>query len=202
MKNILMTLLLGLVSTTMLFESAAVAQESANSFNRLMAPKAPANLPPAEDGIHDPDNPGTHELQHPKDAFADLPKSEHGNHVDWVKAVDEGKITPRMDINDPNIKPMIMNLNIVREVKGSMADVVFPHDKHTAVLACSNCHPAVFKPEKGANQMSMANIMLGQTCGVCHGAVAFPVTQTTCTLCHSKPKDESAELKRTQLGGR
>ena len=67
-----------------------------------------------------------------------------------------------------------MDLNIVREVKGSMPDVVYPHKQHTEWLDCSNCHPAIFKPQKGANQISMAGILLGQQCGVCHGKVAFP----------------------------
>jgi hypothetical protein len=50
-----------------------------------------------------------------------------------------------------------MDLNIVREVKGSMPDVVYPHKQHTEWLDCSNCHPAIFVPQKGANQISMAS---------------------------------------------
>jgi len=41
-------------------------------------------------------------------------------------------------------------------------------------------------PQKGANQISMASILLGQKCGVCHGKVAFPVSE--CRLCHSRKK--------------
>ena len=67
-----------------------------------------------------------------------------------------------------------MDMNIVREVKGSMPDVVYPHKQHTEWLDCSNCHPAIFVPQKGANQISMAAILLGEKCGVCHGKVAFP----------------------------
>jgi c(7)-type cytochrome triheme protein len=80
-----------------------------------------------------------------------------------------------------------MDLNIVREVKGSMPDVVYPHKQHTEWLDCSNCHPAIFVPQKGANSISMASILLGEKCGVCHGKVAFPVSE--CRLCHSKKKD-------------
>jgi uncharacterized OB-fold protein len=32
----------------------------------------------------------------------------------------------------------------------------------------------------------MAAILLGQKCGVCHGKVAFPVSE--CKRCHSQPK--------------
>ena len=81
----------------------------------------------------------------------------------------------------------MLDFNIVREVKGSMPDVVYPHKQHTEWLDCSNCHPAIFIPQKGANQISMAAILLGEKCGVCHGKVAFPVSE--CRLCHSKKKD-------------
>ena len=99
----------------------------------------------------------------------------------------EGKaIDPRWDRLDPAATAVVMDLNIVREVKGSMPDVVYPHKQHTEWLDCSNCHPAIFVPQKGANQISMAAILLGQKCGVCHGKVAFPVSE--CRLCHSRKK--------------
>jgi len=165
----------------------AAAQPAAgvNTFNRLLRPTI-RNRAPAEDGIHDPTNDGTLALQPPATAFTELIRSNAGNRVDWVKSLREGKIAPRADRIDPKVAPAVMDLNIVREVKGSMPDVVYPHKQHTEWLDCSNCHPAIFKPQKGANQISMASILLGQQCGVCHGKVAFPVSE--CRLCHSKPK--------------
>lgn len=157
-----------------------------NTFNRLMRPPAQRNLPPWEDGIHDPASEGTLSLQAPLTAFTPLPKNNDGNRIDWVKALNEDLIAPRFDRNDPAVKPMVMDLNIVREVKGSMPDVVYPHKQHTQWLDCSNCHPAIFIPQKGANQISMASILLGQKCGVCHGKVAFPISD--CRRCHSKSK--------------
>lgn len=166
-----------------------------NTFNRLMRPAAKRNLPPAEDGIHDPANDGTHALQPPLAAFGQMPKANNGNRVDWVKALNENAIKPRFDRNDPTVNAMVMDLNIVREVKGSMPDVVYPHKQHTQWLDCSNCHPAIFIPQKGANQISMAAILLGQKCGVCHGKVAFPISD--CRRCHSKskPMAVSTEVK-------
>lgn len=161
-----------------------------NAFNRLMKPPSTRNAPPASDGIHDPKNDGTHILQPPKEQFADLPKASSGNYVDWVKALENNKINPRYDRVDPNVNPIVMDLNIVREVKGSMPDVVYPHKQHTEWLDCSNCHPAIFIPQKGANQISMASIILGEKCGVCHGKVAFPVAE--CRRCHSKSKKEAS----------
>ena len=157
-----------------------------NAFNRLLKPLGRFNRPAAESGIHDPANDMTLQLQPPAMAFATLPKSMAGNHVDWVKAIDGKAIAPRWDRNDPNAAAVVMDLNIVREVKGSMPDVVYPHKQHTEWLDCSNCHPAIFIPQKGANQISMASILLGQKCGVCHGKVAFPVSE--CRLCHSRKK--------------
>ncbi len=169
---------------------------SVNAFNRLMKSADEWNLPPAEDGIHDPDNGGTHMLQKPKQAFETLSSSKSGNRVDWVKALENNEISPRYDRLDSQVKPIVMDLNIVREVKGSMPDVVYPHKQHTEWLDCSNCHPAIFIPQKGANQISMASILLGQKCGVCHGKVAFPISE--CRRCHSRQKTLKAAAEDKQ----
>ena len=169
-----------------LLSALPAAAADPNAFNRLLPAQSKRNPPPPEDGIHDPANDGTVALQTPREAFSALPKSRSGNYVDWVKSLDGGKITPRYDRNDAKAEPVVMDLNIIREVKGSMPDVVYPHKQHTEWLDCSNCHPAIFIPQKGANQISMAAILLGEKCGVCHGKVAFPVSE--CTRCHSKPK--------------
>lgn len=169
-----------------------VPQEAAdpNAFNRLLPAPARRNRPPVEDGIHDPASPGTALLQVPLRSFQSLPRSNLGNYVDWVAALGSKRIQPRWDVGDPKAQATVMDLNIVREVKGSMHDVVFPHKQHTEWLDCSNCHPAIFKPQKGSNQISMAAIMLGQQCGVCHGKVAFPISE--CRLCHSRQKNVEA----------
>ena len=160
---------------------------AANTFNRLLKnPASSPNAPPAEDGIHDPTNPGTLLLQWPAEAFQDLPKTNDGNRVDWVRALDEGLILPWVDLTDPEAEPFLLDLTIVREVKGSMPNVVYPHLAHTEWLDCANCHDEIFVPAKGENQISMAAILLGQKCGVCHGKVAFPVSD--CRRCHAQPK--------------
>ncbi|MBL8362608.1 MAG: c-type cytochrome [Rubrivivax sp.] len=166
--------------------TTAAASAEVNAFNRLLRPLPRVNRPAAESGIHDPTNDMTAQLQPPAQAFSGLPKSMAGNHVDWVKALDSKAIAPRWDRADPAAAAIVMDLNIVREVKGSMPDVVYPHKQHTEWLECSNCHPKIFQPQKGANQISMASILLGQACGTCHGKVAFPVSE--CRLCHSRKK--------------
>jgi c(7)-type cytochrome triheme protein len=164
------------------------AVSDANTFNRNLKKPKSINPPPPEDGVHDPENEATYSLQPPKEAFQGLPKTDFGNHVDWVKAIEGGDIKPRWDRKDPNEEPFVMDLDIVRPVKASMPDVVFPHKQHTEWLFCSNCHPAIFIPQKGANQINMSAILLGQKCGVCHGKVSFPISTKTCKKCHSKPK--------------
>lgn len=164
----------------------AAAAAEVNAFNRLLKPLGRINRPAVDSGIHDPANDMTLQLQPPGASFGTLPKSMAGNHVDWVKALDGKLIAPRWDKADPAAAAIVMDLNIVREVKGSMPDVVYPHKQHTEWLDCSNCHPKIFVPQKGANQISMASILLGQKCGVCHGKVAFPVSE--CRLCHSRKK--------------
>jgi c(7)-type cytochrome triheme protein len=160
----------------------------ANPFNRLLKVARRPHMPPSEDEIHDPTNEGTMILQQPLDAYEGLPVTESGlgNGVHWVKALDDGNLKPRWERTDPSAEPMVMDMNIVRVPKSSMPDVVFPHRQHTLWLACSNCHPDIFIPRKGANQINMAAILLGQKCGVCHGKVAFPVSE--CKRCHSQPK--------------
>jgi c(7)-type cytochrome triheme protein len=165
---------------------APVASAEVNAFNRLLRPAGSIHRPAAESGIHDATNDATLTLQPPAAAFIDWPRANAGNHVDWVKALAAQKIAPRWDRSDPKAAAVVMDLNIVREVKGSMPDVVYPHKQHTEWLDCSNCHPSIFVPQKGANQISMASILLGQKCGVCHGKVAFPVSE--CRLCHSRKK--------------
>ena len=168
--------------------AAGSAMTGANSFNRLMREAPKYNLPPGQDGIHNPAAQGTLQLQPPLEAFAALPKSTMGNRVDWTKALNDKNISPLADRRDPNVKQKAMDAQIVREVKGSMPDVVFPHKTHTQWLACGSCHPVIFAAEVNPrlNPMSMAAISLGQSCGVCHGTVAFPVAE--CRRCHAKNK--------------
>lgn len=161
-------------------------------FNRLLKKKLSKNLPPVEDGIHDPKNAASILLQTPKDGMKGYVKSRFGNRVDWVKTLEKEVIAPRASLEDPTEEMEIFELNVVRVPVGSMPKAVFPHDRHTAWLACDNCHDDIFVPEAGANDISMEMIIRGEKCGVCHGKVAFPISQ--CKKCHSlrKTKEEKA----------
>lgn len=177
-------------------ETSGSGANKANTFNRLLKKDKNKNAAPWEDGIHDPENDNSHALQPPKVAYEGWPKTKFGNYVNWVTVLDKNMIRPRYDKEDSSVEPLIMDLDIVRKVTGSMPDVVFPHRQHTVWLHCSNCHPAIFVPKRNANQINMAQILLGQKCGVCHGKVSFPVSTPSCRLCHSKdkPKDWKAPV--------
>lgn len=177
-----------------LWSTYASAADNPNTFNRLFVPPEKRIDTLKQDGIHDPASPALKVLQEPGDAFKPLPKSASGNYVNWVEALAKGKINPLYHHLQTDTQAMPMDLKIVMEVKGSMPDVIFPHSRHTEWLDCAICHPAIFTPKQGANRMSMAEIMLGQKCGVCHGSVAFPVTE--CRLCHAKNKKQTARRKK------
>ena len=135
-----------------------------------------------KDGIHDPKSPAIKQLQEPRDALSRLPPDTTGNMVRWIEALQKGLINPRPSLK-PGVKPNILDQDILLDLKGSMPIVLFPHKRHTEWLDCVNCHDGVFKQQTGATELSMLKILAGEQCGICHGAVSFPLTE--CYRCHS-----------------
>lgn len=138
--------------------------------------------PLAKDGLHDPRSPAIGQLQEPAEALAGLPPDTAGNYVRWVDALEQGVINPRTAVN-PETQVRVRDDAIIVSKFGSMPAVRFPHRAHTLWLDCSNCHEKLFASQAGANRFSMQKILDGEQCGVCHGAVAFPLTE--CNRCHS-----------------
>jgi len=136
----------------------------------------------AEDDLHDPASPAIGLLQQPAEALAPLPPDSTGNQVRWVRALREGHIQPRSRI-DPKRETPTFDQDILLNLRGGMPVVRFPHKAHTEWLDCSNCHDHLFKRKTGATRISMYRILQGEQCGVCHGAVSFPLTE--CNRCHS-----------------
>jgi len=185
-----------LVLAVFMLAGEVYVSDNPNKFNRLFVPPRDQDASLKNDGIHDPQVPGLKLLQQPREAFSTLSPGIAGNNVDWSKSLQKGQVKPRFDYLDASKESLPMDLVIVMEVKGSMPNVSFPHKQHTEWLECANCHDAIFKPLKGSNPMSMAEIMLGQKCGVCHGSVAFSVTE--CRRCHPDSKGKStAKSKNT-----
>lgn len=136
----------------------------------------------SKDGIHDPRGPAAKELQEPAAALSKLTPDNAGNMVRWVQSLQKGEINPRASIR-PDTKIRVYDSDVLLNLKGGMPIVRFPHLQHTQWLDCSNCHDHLFKAETGATKLSMLSILNGEQCGVCHGAVAFPLTE--CFRCHS-----------------
>lgn len=137
-------------------------------------------MPLKMDGIHDPAGPGIDKLQDPNTALPSLPPLKNGQ-PNWVKAIEDGTIEPRMGLTGDEVMKHI-NLDIIMKNTVSMPYVKFSHYIHTKWLTCSNCHAQIFKPQKGGNLITMAGILEGEYCGVCHGKVAFSPLE--CPRCH------------------
>lgn len=141
------------------------------------------------DGIHDPENVAVKILQNPGDALSRLPSDSAGNRVDWIRAFEDGYLRPRSSLHGE--KPVkLLDTDILLNDTGSLPRVLFPHRQHTMWLDCTNCHEKIFKSKAGATPITMTKILEGQYCGVCHGAVSFPLTE--CNRCHSVPWDDKS----------
>ncbi len=139
------------------------------------------------DGLHDPENPAIKSLQEPKESLSKFPQDRRGG-VNWVAAINEGLINPRETVSGSE-GMLFMDMDIIFTDTGSMPWVRFPHLAHTRWLDCSNCHPKIFIPRKGANNPSMDGILAGEHCGRCHDKVAFALW--ICERCHSVPHEKS-----------
>src|SRR3990167_3348995 len=115
-----------------------------------------------------------------------LPKDRYGL-INWAKAAKDNIITPRHSLDPKEEEMPAMDMDVVIEAKSDfVSDVVYPHYIHTWWLKCEVCHPAIFLPAKGQNNMTMAGIAEGKWCGRCHGKIAFPLAD--CNRCHTQPK--------------
>jgi len=130
----------------------------------------------------DPANPDSARLQQPREAFSVLPADKLGR-PDWMRALREGAIRPRSGVAGAEAM-QTLDLDIIMKNTAQMPYVKFPHQSHTAWLACSNCHDAIFVPRAGANAINMTQILRGQSCGICHTTVAF-TAMFACERCHN-----------------
>lgn len=142
-----------------------------------------------DDGLHDLKNDALNSLQEPTVSMKDFPFDRRGG-INWVEAIDKGIINPRMSRTGEEEQMNIMDMDMIFKNTGGMPWVRFPHLAHTRWLDCSNCHPAIFVPQKGGNpEIGMDAIIAGKYCGRCHDKVAFPLW--TCERCHSVPHEGS-----------
>ena len=112
-----------------------------------------------------------------------LPKHAGGG-TDWVRALNEKLIEPKSGLDPKAEDEPVVDLDVELIPKGQPDfKATYPHKVHTQILACANCHPAIFQMEKGADLITMEKIFAGEFCGRCHSKVAFDVA-TGCPRCH------------------
>lgn len=116
-----------------------------------------------------------------------LPKSKFGNEINWTKALEEGFIEPKDSLSDGKREIVnIQTLTLRAEMTG-ISSAIFPHKTHEQWLDCSSCHPELFNIKKKTTEsLRMSNMLRGESCGVCHLSVAFPLND--CNTCHPKMK--------------
>jgi c(7)-type cytochrome triheme protein len=143
--------------------------------------------PAEQNRFYDKTSPAYGLLQKANEALAGFPVDRIGQ-VRWVQAMREGTISPRASVTGEGSMEVLAQDVIMTNTRG-MPFVRFPHAPHTELLACSNCHEAIFVSEKGANKITMDEIFLGKYCGVCHDKVAF--STYTCEHCHNVPNPDA-----------
>jgi c(7)-type cytochrome triheme protein len=154
--------------------------------------------PLRDDGLHDPSNPAIEVLQEPGEALGVLVPDGAGNQVDWVRSLQQGLIDPRPSL-DGSREPEIRETTVLMKNTYPMLYVRFPHKPHTQWMACEACHDRIFLPQVDANPISMGKILEGEYCGLCHGAVSFPLTE--CDRCHNTdPRTAARESAATGEG--
>lgn len=118
-----------------------------------------------------------------------LPRSPYGNKVDWNKAEEEKKIAAKDFIAGISFPDKDLVKNTRDEPRNptlpGLPGIVFSHSKHVAWTGCGMCHPEPYALESGKTKITMKEITDGKFCGVCHGKVAFPLSD--CSNCHTKP---------------
>ena len=152
--------------------------------------------PLKDDGLHDPSNPALDVLQEPGEALGVLAPDGAGNKVDWVQSLQQGLIAPRPSL-DGEREPEIRETTVLMKNTYPMLYVRFPHKPHTQWMACETCHDRIFVPQVDANPINMGKILDGEYCGLCHGAVSFPLTE--CNRCHNS--DPASAGKECAVAG-
>jgi len=161
----------------------SVTATPAKTSLRLAKPETLKRL--EESGIYAVENDAIAVLQSPTEALADFPTNRR-NEIDWVAALRQGLIAPRASV-DGTEQMAPLDMDIIMTDTAAMPYVRFPHQTHTELLACENCHTEIFEPVNNGNPITMGKILNGEYCGRCHDRVAFSLF--VCENCHNVPKN-------------
>ncbi len=139
------------------------------------------------------------ELESWSDVLARLPVDPLFG-LDWSGAVRQGLLRPQgfvpsgqlpkppfsidnlslfLSQVDPQSPVLDLDVTLRPPEADPLYQVVFPHSSHTVWLSCGSCHPGRLAPHA-----SMTSIFQGESCGICHGKVAF-APELQCFRCHT-----------------
>lgn len=116
-----------------------------------------------------------------------LPMTAAGNGVDWGEGVRRKIIRPLSYLKKKSQDMKFDKLLVLEAEMSIIPPAIFSHESHSAWLDCDNCHPDLFNIQKKGTHFSMAEILKGGYCGVCHLSVAFPMDE--CRKCHPGMRD-------------
>ena len=112
--------------------------------------------------------------------------------INWVEMDKTKAFNPRTTLNGgPETEGVRETFILFESPVPFLKGVLFSHKIHSTWVKCSLCHPNLFKPQAGANKVTMIEIKDGKSCGRCHGRVAF--TYSDCLRCHSQTKENLPE---------
>ena len=113
---------------------------------------------------------------HAESVLVALPRDAAGG-VDWTAAVRGGVIDPQSSA--PGLEAAANEGFGVDFYFGDF-ETYFPHSSHVEWAACESCHPAIYRSRDV--KTSMKELSEGESCGTCHGGVAFGLDR--CERCH------------------
>lgn len=126
-------------------------------------------------------------------SFLGSPTQEYGDGVNWVEALNSGKIAPRNFLREEDYQesmplPEYLELPMRWTTRSPRTLVSFSHKEHIQWLDCSNCHPDIFNiKQMGTVEFDKEKNLYGMYCGTCHMTVAFPMNG--CSRCHPGQHD-------------
>ena len=121
-------------------------------------------------------------IVNPDSILALLPKHTNGE-IDWTTALRTQVVKPRKGAPG-RVRPEYLEgfgYDLTLEGPDAMFDARFPHSQHAEWMACQNCHPSRIPPRDVGTTMQQIND--GESCGACHGSVAF--SRAACGRCHA-----------------
>jgi len=112
-----------------------------------------------------------------------LPRTKFGDEIDWARAMENGLIKPEDTLSGKKKEMVNIKTLTLRAEWSGISSAIFPHLTHERWLDCAICHPDLFNIKKKTTAtLRMSNMVNGESCGLCHLRVAFPLDD--CRRCH------------------